>query len=130
MSKAIAIILSIFLLNCRPLESVRVTVYHIRGLTASGEHTDSIASPFVAMSRDLLVKYPLHSMIKLLDCPYEGIYVVKDKMNKRIINTVDVFSTDASRKYNPCDCLIDLHTLEIVDNFADSLKAKELIIKD
>ncbi|MCB0646325.1 MAG: hypothetical protein KDC49_06660 [Saprospiraceae bacterium] len=130
MSKSIALILSLFFLNCRPLESVRVTVYHITGLTASGEHTDSIAAPFVAISRDLLVKYPLHSTIKLLDCPYEGIYLVKDKMNKRIVNTVDVFSTDASRKYDPCDCLIDMHTLEIADNFADSLKSAELIIKD
>lgn len=120
MGKAIAILLSMICLNCKPLESVRVTVYHIRGLTASGEHTNNIEEPFVAVSRDLLEKYPLHSRIKLIDCPFEGIYIVKDKMNKRIINTVDVFLTDNGKRYDPCDCLIDEYDGEIAPP-ADSI---------
>ena len=99
---------------------VKVTVYHQKGITASGEHTDSIGIPFASISRDLLATYPMHSKVKLENCPFEGIYVIKDKMNKRIKNTIDVFLTDNSKKYNPCTCDLSVYIEEIIPIAVDS----------
>jgi 3D (Asp-Asp-Asp) domain-containing protein len=104
---------------------VRVTVYHIKGLTACGEITTSIKDPFVAVSRDLLSKYPMHSTMIVKDCPFAGTYLVKDKMNKRLVKTIDVFIKSNKKKYNPCTCKI--YTTEEYDNF---INMQETLIKD
>jgi 3D (Asp-Asp-Asp) domain-containing protein len=91
-----------------PATQVKATVYHIRGLTASGEHTDRIKQPFIAVSRDLLNEFPMHSKVRVFDCPHEGEYIVKDKMNKRFTKKIDVFIKYNGKKYNPCTCMIEI----------------------
>jgi 3D (Asp-Asp-Asp) domain-containing protein len=44
----------------------------------------------IAVSRDLLVKYPNGSKVLLKGTDYDGIYTVRDKMNKRHRNSVDI----------------------------------------
>lgn len=46
----------------------------------------------------------MNTRVKLENCPYEGIYLIKDKMNKRIKNGIDIYLTDDSRRYTPCMC--------------------------
>lgn len=104
-------------------EEVRVTVYHIKGKTSTGEITTAIKEPFVAVSRDLLLKYPMNSIMIVDDCPFAGKYIVKDKMNKRLFKTIDVFIKSKKKKYNPCKCKI--YTPEEFELF----KAEELIPK-
>jgi 3D (Asp-Asp-Asp) domain-containing protein len=114
MDYIIIICLVFALIGVHPPNDVKVTVYHIRGLTASGEHTDRIKEPFIAVSRDLLEEYPMHTKVRLFDCPFEGDYIVKDKMNKRMKKMVDVFLPYTGKRYNPCYC--KLQTMEEYNN--------------
>ena len=107
--KILLLLISCFLFHHGP---VRVTVYHMRGVTASGIHTDSITEPFASISRDLLAVYPMNSKVKVENCPFAGVYVIKDKMNKRIKNGLDVFLTDDSRRYTPCMCDMSVYIEE------------------
>ena len=129
MDYIIIICLVFALVGVRPPNDVKVTVYHIRGLTASGEHTDKIKEPFIAISRDLLADYPLHTKVRLYDCPFEGNYIVKDKMNKRMKSMVDVFLPYTGKRYNPCYCKLQTleeyknpKIMEKVQNNADSIE--------
>jgi 3D (Asp-Asp-Asp) domain-containing protein len=102
-----AILLVLYLLiGVDSFRAVKTTVYHTRGLTASGEHTDEISENFIAVSRDLLEAYPMNSYVEISDCPFAGKYVVKDKMNKRWRRKIDIFLTYNGKKYNPCHCNI------------------------
>ncbi|MBK8700381.1 MAG: hypothetical protein IPN29_12970 [Saprospiraceae bacterium] len=83
-------------IQTQDLPAVKVTAYRIKGITASGLRTTSIKEPFVAVSRDLLSEYPMGSYIRLGNCKWEGVYKVLDKMGKKSVNTVDVFSRKAS----------------------------------
>jgi 3D (Asp-Asp-Asp) domain-containing protein len=87
-----------------PVKKVKVTSYKILGKTATGERTDEIAEPFVAVSRDLIITYPLGSYIYLSNCKWEGMYKVSDKMGKRHKNTIDVFSKNSNTGLVDCDC--------------------------
>lgn len=86
------------------LDQVRVLQYNIKGKTASGKNTFDIKEPFVAISRDLLGKYPLASYIYLSGCDKEGLYLVADKMGKRHKNTIDIFTLDRSVRNAYCFC--------------------------
>jgi 3D (Asp-Asp-Asp) domain-containing protein len=44
----------------------------------------------IAVSRDLLVKYPNKSKVLLEGTKYDGIYTVRDKMNKRFSKRIDI----------------------------------------
>lgn len=83
---------------------VRVLRYHLKGRTATGQHTRRIKEPFVAISRDLLSLYPLGSYIALSNCDWQGTYRVLDKMGKRHTHTVDVYSKKKKRGITYCDC--------------------------
>jgi 3D (Asp-Asp-Asp) domain-containing protein len=86
--------------------TVKVTVYHIEGITASGEHTSEIRENFIAVSRDLLKAYPMNSYVEISNCPFSGKYVVKDKMHKKWKRKIDIFISYNGKKYNPCTCNI------------------------
>lgn len=86
------------------VEQVRVLKYNLIGKTAIGKNTDELKEPFVAVSRDLLNKYPLGSYIYLSGCHWEGLYLVADKMGKRHKKTIDVFTKDIFRKNDVCYC--------------------------
>ncbi len=83
-----------------------VSTYYYRtlGKTASGHYTTKIKEPFVAISRDLLHLYPMGSYISLEQCRWSGTYKVMDVMNKRYINTIDVFYR-GKKRYNKVECL-------------------------
>lgn len=66
---------------------VRVTYYKLRGKTAAGTNA---RSGIVAVSRDLLKKYPLHSTVRLEGY---GSFVVEDVMGPRSRRCVDIWST-------------------------------------
>lgn len=65
---------------------VSVTHYNLRGKTAAGT---TPRRGIIAVSRDLLKKYPLHSSVKLEGY---GSYVVEDVMGARHRRCVDVWS--------------------------------------
>lgn len=118
----------------KPATDVKTTVYHIRGLTASGEHTDKIKEPFIAVSRDLLEDFPMHSKVRLSDCPHEGDYVVKDKMNKRFTNKIDVFIKYSGKKFDPCICKLQIiaspqdstYYIPVVSEINDTIKVMDI----
>jgi 3D (Asp-Asp-Asp) domain-containing protein len=85
-------------------DTVSVITYRIKGKTATGLYTYKVKEPFVAVSRDLLKKYPLNSYITLTDCRWKGTYKVLDLMNSRHSKTVDVFYRKKSRT-NKVKCI-------------------------
>jgi 3D (Asp-Asp-Asp) domain-containing protein len=44
----------------------------------------------IAVSRDLLKKFPMHSKVRIEGTKYDGIYTVEDKMNKRYSKRIDI----------------------------------------
>lgn len=44
----------------------------------------------IAVSRDLLTKYPNGTEVHVRGTEYDGIYTVRDKMNKRYTNRIDI----------------------------------------
>jgi len=44
----------------------------------------------IAVSRDLLVKYPKGTKVYVSGTSYDGVYIVMDKMNKRYTNRIDL----------------------------------------
>ena len=84
-------------------DTVDVITYKIKGRTATGQMTYKIKKPFVAVSRDLLKKYPLKSKIALYDCKWAGTYTVLDIMGKKHQKTIDIFYK--GRKKNKAKCL-------------------------
>jgi 3D (Asp-Asp-Asp) domain-containing protein len=91
-------------LHPTPFDTVKVITYKINGKTASGKRTYKIKEPFLAVSRDLLTKYPLHSMIELSDCKWSGKYKVLDIMGKNHVSTVDIFYTGKKKNMVKCVC--------------------------
>lgn len=81
--------------------TVTVTVYNAvpeqcnedPGHTASMFKLD-LDNPYkhriIAVSRDLLVKYPFGTLIQIEGTEYAGIYQVQDLMNKRYTNRIDI----------------------------------------
>jgi 3D (Asp-Asp-Asp) domain-containing protein len=78
--------------------------YRTQGRTASGNVTTKIKEPFVAISRDLLPNYPMGSYITLEQCRWQGRYKVMDVMNKKYINTIDVYYK-GKKRYNKVECI-------------------------
>ena len=82
-------------------QTVTATVYNaVEEQTNSDfEHTASmfkldLKNPFkhkiIAVSRDLLKDFPMHSRVKITGTRYDGIYTVEDKMNKRYKKRIDI----------------------------------------
>ena len=88
----------------RKFDIVSTYVYSIKGKTATGVKTTQIKEPFIAISRDLLIKYPLHSYVQITKCRWEGTYKVMDIMNARYISTIDIFYK-GKNKFNKEECL-------------------------
>ncbi len=82
-------------------EQVVATVYNAvpeqtnsdPGHTASMFKLD-LSNPYkhriIAVSRDLLVKFPMGTRVRVEGTSYDGIYVVEDKMNKRYTKRIDI----------------------------------------
>lgn len=63
------------------------------GHTASMFKLD-LSNPYkhriIAVSRDLLKKFPMGTKVKIEGTSYDGIYTVEDKMNRRYKNRIDI----------------------------------------
>jgi len=44
----------------------------------------------IAVSRDLLRKFPMGTRVRIEGTSYDGIYIVEDKMNKRYTKRIDI----------------------------------------
>lgn len=59
--------------------------------------TDPYKHKIIAVSRDLLKKYPKGTKVQVCGTAYDGIYVVMDKMNKRYTNRIDLLINQEMR---------------------------------
>jgi len=89
--------------------TVTATIYHaVKEETNSDpSHTASmfkldLNNPYkhriIAVSRDLLAKYPMGSKVRIEGTDLDGVYFVRDKMNKRYTKRIDIL-VNKSRKY-------------------------------
>jgi len=102
--KVLTITLALLLLSFNTIDTtnkVHATVYN-----AVPEQTNSdpghtafmfeldLNNPYkhkiIAVSRDLLIKYPKGTKVYVSGTSYDGVYVVMDKMNKRYTNRIDL----------------------------------------
>ena len=98
--KALLILTFLALFNSSEKE-VTVTVYNAvpeqtnsdPGHTASMFKLD-LSNPYkhriIAVSRNLLKEFPMHSKVRITGTSYDGIYIVEDKMNKRYVDRIDI----------------------------------------
>ena len=83
----LAVLMAICVSSAFAQDLVRVTRYNLRGKTAAGT---TPRNGIVAISRDLLKNYPLHSTIRLEGY---GTFVVEDVMGARARRSVDIWSS-------------------------------------
>jgi len=81
--------------------TVTATVYHavVEQCNSDPGHTASmfkldLENPYshkiIAVSRDLLPKYPFGTIVKVEGTSYDGTYQVQDVLNKRYKNCIDI----------------------------------------
>lgn len=101
--RVLTILLFVISLSCQSQEpqKVHATVYNAvpeqtnsdPGHTAFMFELDLI-NPYkhriIAVSRDLLNKYPKGTKVQVQGTTYDGIFIVMDKMNKRYTNRIDL----------------------------------------
>ena len=82
-------------------EKVTATVYNAVPAQTNSDpgHTASmfkldLSNPYkhriIAVSRDLLIKFPMGTKVRVSGTRYDGVYVVEDKMNKRYKKRIDI----------------------------------------
>ena len=82
-------------------EEVVATVYNAVPAQTNSDpgHTASmfkldLSNPYkhriIAVSRDLLKKFPMGTRVRVEGTSYDGIYIVEDKMNKRYTKRIDI----------------------------------------
>jgi 3D (Asp-Asp-Asp) domain-containing protein len=96
--------LSIMSLICFKLHSQEVVTASVYNAVAEQCNEDYLNTAFmfhlgtgshfkhriIAVSRDLLTKYPNGTKVCLKGTKYDGVYTVRDKMNKRFKNRIDI----------------------------------------
>jgi 3D (Asp-Asp-Asp) domain-containing protein len=87
-----------------PSDSLTVYMYNLRGKTSTGEKTGEIKEPFLAISRDLLSKYPLYTKVILYNCTWKGEYRVMDIMGARHKKSADIYYRGKRRNVAKCLC--------------------------
>jgi len=97
----ILLIISFLLMSSSEVDLVTVTVYHAveEQTNSDPSHTASmfkldLSDPYkhkiIAVSRDLLIKYPMGTKVTVKGTAYDGVYTVEDKMNKRYKKRIDI----------------------------------------
>lgn len=82
-------------------ETVIATVYHAEASQCNSDYShtafnfelnmkDNYSHRIIAVSRDLLKRFPNKSKVKIKGTAYDGIYTVRDKMNKRYKKRIDI----------------------------------------
>tara|TARA_B100000780_G_scaffold11375_1_gene7805 strand:- start:303 stop:671 length:369 start_codon:yes stop_codon:yes gene_type:complete len=93
--------LSFLSFNTKVTNKVHATVYNAVPEQTNSDpgHTafmfeldlnDPYKHKIIAVSRDLLIKYPKGTKVCVSGTSYDGVYVVMDKMNKRYTNRIDL----------------------------------------
>ena len=105
----LAVLIEISPAGEKPIIPVDITVYNPVGsqtdstplITADGSIIDpENLERWIAVSRDLLPKYPYGTKVELIcKCPYEGEWEVRDVMNSRYTQSVDILTNDSTGKY-------------------------------
>ena len=94
-------LLFLFNINVSESDEVIATVYNAvpEQTNSDPSHTASmfkldLSNPYkhkiIAVSRDLLIKYPMGTRVRVEGTSYDGVYTVEDKMNKRYKNRIDI----------------------------------------
>lgn len=88
---------------------VTATVYHSDPKQCQGDHTltasgrrikkDAYSQRYIAVSRDLLKKYPYGTYVWVEGTPYDGVYIVADTMNKRYKNYIDLLINKGMKQF-------------------------------
>ena len=89
-------------------KTVTATVYNAVPAQTNSDpgHTASmfkldLSNPYkhriIAVSRNLLKEFPMHSKVRITGTSYDGIYIVEDKMNKRYIDRIDILINTGMR---------------------------------
>ena len=87
-------------------DTIKVYTYNLNGTTASGLKTNKEKKPFLALSRDLIKKYPLHSKVFLYRCSWQGEYNVLDIMGPMHKNSADIFYKGKRKNVEECLCVL------------------------
>lgn len=101
MRNLIFIIIVAFGLQSNAQQKVHATVYNAVPEQTNSDpgHTafmfeldlnDPYKHRIIAVSRDLLKKYPKGTKVQVTGTSYDGVFVVMDKMNKRYTNRIDL----------------------------------------
>jgi 3D (Asp-Asp-Asp) domain-containing protein len=88
-------------LGCNAQQIVTSTVYNAvpEQTNSDPSHTASmfkldLSNPYkhriIAVSRDLLIEFPMGTKVRITGTKYDGIYIVRDKMNKRYKKRIDI----------------------------------------
>jgi len=81
------------IVTCTVYNAVPAQTNSDPGHTASMFKLD-LSNPYkhkiIAVSRDLLIKYPMGTKVQITGTNYDGIYTVEDKMNKRYKKRIDI----------------------------------------
>ena len=96
----IILFLSITLISAKE-KNVHATVYNavVEQCNSDPEHTAfmfklDLSDPYkhriIAVSRDLLNEFPNGTKVYVSGTKYDGIFTVRDKMNKRYTNRIDI----------------------------------------
>lgn len=90
-------------------EYVKITVYNPVPTQTHGNHLETadgtIIDPknlgkSVAVSRDLLDRFNMGEFIQILcNCPYQGIYIINDKLGQKARKQIDVLSHNRDGLY-------------------------------
>lgn len=101
--RILTILLFVISLSCQSQESQKVhaTVYNAvpEQTNSDPSHTatmfkldlnDPYKHRIVALSRDLLRKFPYGTVVQIEGTKYDGCYTVEDTMNKRYTNRIDL----------------------------------------
>lgn len=102
------LLFSLYFNNNEISTNVHATVYHAvpEQCNEDPEHTAfmfklDLSNPFkhriIAVSRDLLKLYPNGTKVFVTGTKYDGIYTVRDKMNKRYTNRIDILINKGMR---------------------------------
>ena len=86
------------------IDTLAIYTYKLKGKTSTGRKTIEIKEPFLAISRDMLVKYPFHTKVILYGCTWEGEYLVMDVMGPIHKKSADIYYTGIRRNVTTCLC--------------------------
>lgn len=101
MKKIFLLFILMWQMICSSQTNVVATVYHAVPEQTNADYlhtawmfkldsTNQFKHRIIAVSRDLIEEYPNGTKVRLEGTIYDGVYTVRDKMNKRYIKRIDI----------------------------------------